>query len=263
MTQLFLEEQRIAGAIRRAAWHLAAARVELASKRLRHLCRKAGFNPDQPRVPAGNSGGGQWTSTGGGGGTGSTGSGAPQTAEGGGRNALQRLPQGGNSPPPKIPEKRPPTAKERHHVIKEVAKWAAKVGARQLFGGPVGTALNLIDAASWLHEGYHYVSSYLDAPKNLSELQNAVLESKKGYDVHHIVEQTPADQDGFPRSMIDAPENLVRIPTLKHWQINAWYSARNDEFGGLSPRDYLRGKSWEEKMKVGRKALIDHGVLKP
>ena len=27
-------------------------------------CRKAGFNPDQPRVPAGNPGGGQWTSGG-------------------------------------------------------------------------------------------------------------------------------------------------------------------------------------------------------
>jgi hypothetical protein len=29
--------------------------------RFRQLLRKAGFNPDQPRVPAGNSGGGQWT----------------------------------------------------------------------------------------------------------------------------------------------------------------------------------------------------------
>ena len=30
-----------------------------------HELRKAGFNPDEPRVPAGNPGGGQWTTEGG------------------------------------------------------------------------------------------------------------------------------------------------------------------------------------------------------
>jgi hypothetical protein len=35
--------------------------------RYQEACRKAGFNPDQPRVPAGNPGGGQWTSVGAGG----------------------------------------------------------------------------------------------------------------------------------------------------------------------------------------------------
>jgi hypothetical protein len=35
-----------------------------------------------------------------------------------------------------------------------------------------------------------------------------------------IVEQTPARKDRFPGSMIDAPENRVRIPTFKHWEIN-------------------------------------------
>lgn len=32
--------------------------------RYQEACRKAGFDPDQPRVPAGNPGGGQWTSGG-------------------------------------------------------------------------------------------------------------------------------------------------------------------------------------------------------
>lgn len=34
--------------------------------RHQEACRKAGFNPDQPRVPAGNPDGGQWTDSGGG-----------------------------------------------------------------------------------------------------------------------------------------------------------------------------------------------------
>ena len=49
-------------------WHAAAMRVELMLIKLVQLHRKAGFDPDQPRVPAGNPDGGQWTRVGGGGG---------------------------------------------------------------------------------------------------------------------------------------------------------------------------------------------------
>ena len=57
--------------------------------------------------------------------------------------------------------------------------------------------------------------------------------------------------DGFSRAQTEAPENLVRIPRLKHWRITAWFAAKNDDYGGLSPRDYLRGKSWNERWQVG------------
>ena len=36
------------------------------------------------------------------------------------------------------------------------------------------------------------------------------------------------------------PENLVRIPTFKHWEITGWYMKKNFDYDGLSPRDYLR-----------------------
>jgi hypothetical protein len=84
-----------------------------------------------------------------------------------------------------------------------------------------------------------------------------------GYDIHHIVEKASAKEDGYPVSQIDGPENLVRIPRMKHWEINGWYATKNKDFGDMSPREYLRGKSWEEKNSVGLKALIDAGVLKP
>lgn len=77
------------------------------------------------------------------------------------------------------------------------------------------------------------------------------------------VKRTPAAQDGYPREMIDGRENLVRIPRTKHWDINAWYQAPNKDFGGLPPREYLRGRSWDERRKVGLDALIDIGVLEP
>jgi hypothetical protein len=81
--------------------------------------------------------------------------------------------------------------------------------------------------------------------------------------IHHIVEQTPARADGFSEEQIESSDNKVLVPTLKHRDISGWYSTPYDNFGKLSPRDYLRGKDWDTRRKVGIGALIDFGVLKP
>lgn len=120
-----------------------------------------------------------------------------------------------------------------------------------------------MEAADWLSQFLPWIYSYLDTPKTLDELQQAALNPQPGYNIHHIVEQTPAAQDGFPASLIDGPDNLVLIPTLKHWQISAWYSTANASFDWLSPRDYLRGKDWDERVRVGKMALVLYGVLQP
>ena len=62
--------------------------------------------------------------------------------------------------------------------------------------------------------------------------------------------------------MIDAPENLVRIPRLKHWIINAWLELPNENFDWETPRAYMRGKDWKTRYRVGREALVKFGVLK-
>lgn len=80
--------------------------------------------------------------------------------------------------------------------------------------------------------------------------------------VHHFVEKGQAKADGIPESAWDAPENRVRIPTLKHWQITGWYMTKNPDYNFLSPRNYLKGKTWDEKLRVGHKALSRFGVLK-
>jgi hypothetical protein len=63
--------------------------------------------------------------------------------------------------------------------------------------------------------------------------------------------------------MIDAPENLVRVPTLKHWQITGWYMTEGEDYEGMSPREYLRDKDWNERREVGLYALRKFKVLKP
>jgi hypothetical protein len=105
--------------------------------------------------------------------------------------------------------------------------------------------------------------TYFDPPKTLDELQRERIAPKRGYDIHHIVEQTAARNSGFGEEAIDGPSNLVRISTFKHWEITAWYATRNLDFGGLSPRQYLVDQSWDERYRIGLKALSSVGILKP
>jgi hypothetical protein len=164
--------------------------------------------------------------------------------------------------PPEIPEEEPPTAELRNTLIKNLAGWLLRRGVAALIPG-VGEALAIVQLGVWLYEYLPYINAYLQGPKTLEELNDDAMEPKKGYDIHHIVEQTPARDEGFSNDQIESRENRVRISTLKHWEINGWYSRPNPKYNGLSPRDYLRGKSWDERVEVGRQALIDAGVLKP
>jgi hypothetical protein len=161
---------------------------------------------------------------------------------------------GADEKKPEIPRERPTKARERNQIIKRVARWAAR------FAGPVGLA---IEAGSWIYEDIAAIKAYQDAPRNLDELHSAVDEPRAGYDVHHIVEKTSAARDGYPVDMIDGRDNLVRIPRLKHWEINSWYMTASKDFDGLSPREYLRNRSWSERHEIGLRALVLHGVLRP
>ena len=169
--------------------------------------------------------------------------------------------------PPEIPPVDPPTAQLRNAFAKLAARWLARAVANAAFG-PEGEFLTALEAAAetalWLYNKYPLIKAYLDDPESLDELQNNVGKPAEGYDVHRIVEQTPARDRKDPDDLIDGPENLVSIPRLKHWEITAWFMrGKNVDFGGLSPREYLRGQDWDERRRVGLGALIRFGVLKP
>jgi hypothetical protein len=93
-------------------------------------------------------------------------------------------------------------------------------------------------------------------------LQKGAESPEKGYDIHHVVERASADENGSEDHLIEAPENLVRIPRWKHWQINGYYQTKSDEFGGQTPREYLNGKRWEERSRVGLNTLERFGILR-
>jgi hypothetical protein len=211
-----------------------------------HFDRK--YRPDQPRVPSGSPDGGQWIGEGGA-------SQGNSVAVEESRRELAPMVLAGFRP--RIPKERPPTGPERTAVAKGLAIWLAERAV------DVTDIADFVASKSWLFEALPSIRSYLDGPKTLDELQNSAAASRPGYDIHHIVERSSAVEDGYPRRQIDAADNLVSIPRMKHWEINAWYQARNPSYGDVSPRDYLRGKDWGERRRVGLDALARRGVLKP
>ena len=162
---------------------IAAQTLLAQAKRLRGLAEKAGFRPDQARVPAGNPDGGRWADEG--------------TA--GASDMPPRLWLAGDNPelPPDVPPDEPPTVRERNG-------WGVRVAKYLVTTSPTLAGSILVN---WLvnHAGYR-IRAYLEPAKSLAELQHAALVPKPGFDIHHIVEQTPARQDGLPWSKIDGSD---------------------------------------------------------
>lgn len=213
------------------------------------------YNPDwasQPRVPSGNPGGGRWTD----GGPSIIGEELNPSAF---EEPVSDEPIG--EEPPDVPTVRPEKARRRSRYVKKIARWllqGTRVGVRL---SPIGRALDIYEAGLWIYDHWSFIEAYQDKPKSLGELRAAASQRRKGYDIHHIVERASALEDDFPLSRVDGAENLVSIPTLKHWELNRWYEMKNPNFGWLTPRQYARGKDWPTRLRLGLDGLRDIGVL--
>jgi hypothetical protein len=269
---------------------LAVLRKEVASLRLelaRRRALEAKYSSSQPRVPSGNPRGGQWTDRSGGQSTGASlaqpmgnvdigdvsGSGelgdlfqiGPDDTRVDGVQLAGDLPDDPKTPladpAPKIPQERPDTREGRMGFVRDAAQWVARNVGR--YAPAVDAYFGALDQVEKIKALTDAIKSANDPAKTLEELQEPIgSDSQGGYHDHHIVGQHAENRARFGDSMIDSRENLVRIPVLKHIDISAWYSKGNDEFDGLSPRDYLRDKDWDEQMRVGLDRLRKHKVLK-
>lgn len=213
------------------------------------LALKAGFNPAQPRDEQG-----RWTDAAGGAialpeivvGADDIGLGDDELDD------LLYVQLAGDVPTgdglPQIPKERPSTLSK---LIKIGRILARRYRVLEL----------VLDAAPYLEDIKAEVRASFDPPRSLQELQEAVSSPEKGYDIHHIVERATRNPDGSEDAMINAPDNLVRIPRWKHWELNRWYETRSEDYGGLSPRQYLKGRGWDERRQVGLDGLRDVGIL--
>lgn len=170
----------------------------------------------------------------------------------------------GKFPEPDIPQEEPPP-EVRYGVVTEIGQALQEA----LTAGALLWVQNTLGGLAtiwWMKQAatnyYYQLLANLDPPKTLQELQDAVKRPTLGYHVHHIVEWESGLADGITQDRIESSDNLVEIPEMKHREISDWYQTPNKEFGGLSPRDYLRGKGWEERYDLGIQKLKDFGILK-
>ena len=242
---------------------------------------KANFDPSQPRVPRGEPGAGQWTYEPGyakprthgehsGAGDATASADEPrEPGEGPASSEQDRLPHGG-SDAPHIPAEPPGTRREINRVARQAAVWlrrAIALGAQVAPAPQVRAFLRLVETTWWLADNLPSILSYLDAPKMLEELQDAVSHPRLGYEIHHIIKKQSRSRDSLAnlqrfRERLGTRENLVLIPRWRHVEISSWYSRKNNLYTGLILRKYLRGKSWEEQYEFGLEKPRDFGVLK-
>jgi hypothetical protein len=164
--------------------------------------------------------------------------------------------------PPEMPPDAPDTPLGKNGPVQTLARWALEAAQKNPVA--VGAILGAIVGSSpWLKPYASWIEAYIQPPQTLKELQNAVKNPADGTDIHHIVEQTPGRDAKFGEDQIEGSDNLVRISRIQHWRINKWYQTPNADYEGLSPREYLQDRSWEERYRVGLKALRQFGVLQP
>ncbi len=230
---------------------------------LRRVLSFRDFDPAKhPRWPAGRSDGGEFRPAGGSDGSGSL-SPLPIAAIGPGSGPPLEE-------PPEIPPTEPATARERNTVLRAAAQWLARAAATAAsdMAARVQDFLQVLEAPGWVVQNLPFILSYLDSPKTLDELQDAVDEPRRGYEIHHIVEEQATSRNAqgnsrvFTQEQLQSRENLVRVPYWKHVEISSWYSRPNVQYGGRSPREYLRGTNWKDQYKFGLDALRGFGVLK-
>jgi len=77
---------------------------------------------------------------------------------------------------------------------------------------------------------------------------------------HHIVEQSKVKQ--FGADTIHSVDNVIAIPEQLNSKLNAFYQTKNPLTDGLSPRDWLTGKTLQQNYDFGRAALhyVEKGV---
>ena len=79
-----------------------------------------------------------------------------------------------------------------------------------------------------------------------------------GYQYHHIVEQS-AEGD-ISASELNSTRNIVRIPKLLHEEINSDFGTKERDTG-VSLREELKGKSFEERWQKGLDVMQKIGII--
>lgn len=93
-------------------------------------------------------------------------------------------------------------------------------------------------------------------------IKKVIGDAGKGFEWHHLVEQSQIHRSGFASQAIQNPNNLVRIPSSVHRQISGYYSSipTSGFTNGMKIRDWLSGQSFEAQYKFGVDVTKRYGL---
>ena len=124
-------------------------------------------------------------------------------------------------------------------------------------GGIIGMVKNIFSSACKLSAnptGFGF--------KTFRQFKKVFGSAESGMNWHHIVEQTPSNIKSFGPEKIHNLNNLVQITGGKgslHAKISGHYSSKPQDLHGLTVRQWLSTKSFEEQYEYGIKTLKIYG----
>jgi hypothetical protein len=304
---LYEQGQRIAAALDRGEIALAqiyGLRIpisELDDRQLKRLAaitafHKIGFDPDEPRIPAGQPGGGEWTT----GGDAGVDAAALDTSDHGTLSVAAdahiapvedvTMPSQGSSDPggdgPTVAERDLETKLIEAGYRLPLWAWAVVRALYRLFmayGGDISVLLTYLeDRGLRLDELPAVIKSLFDPPRPLIELQTdkpprgfdtanqlrAYLgDPPPGYEWHHIIEQNGQTREDLNtpegiRTWIQNTENMVMIPVIKHYCINGFMSQTAPPKSGIVLRNTVRSMEPKDQRQMGIILLMLCRVIK-
>lgn len=96
---------------------------------------------------------------------------------------------------------------------------------------------------------------------SLEELLLRRYPGEAGEEYHHIVEQGGANEKNIPAEELHSTENIIPLPGPIHDLVSAKYSSEYDKMG-ITVRQWLQTKSFDEQYQYGLKTLRELGILK-
>jgi hypothetical protein len=178
------------------------------------------------------------------------------------------------SPPPdeqfNLPAEKPTERSGVYHEGREIAD-NIKEALQNDWHQVVQHIGQVVDGVDWISNQVPNIVADVDfsqaAPYDLPDLVEAAKgDSEAGYQDHHIVEQGPQNDDLSPeeKPRIQESSNIARIPYYVHQEITNYYRSpiKGPPFNGMTPREYLRGKSFDERYQFGLDVLRGRGIIK-
>ena len=110
-------------------------------------------------------------------------------------------------------------------------------------------------ASMTLREFSSVEAATLDGYSSFRAAKSAFGPQDEGFVLDHVVEQSQAARSGFPKELVNSPQNLAPVPTKVNQLKADFYSSKQQFSNSLTVRDWLSGQSFEEQHRFGLNVL--------